>query len=120
MALAMTTTLTFLTAAASPDNSVEFKYYDKPGKGLDKMAISITGDMGCEFGGGVSCYTNKPGGPKQVLSDIWCTCLVSKDMFGLTIGGGQINNPGRYLVLVPPINGETAGSAALNSPYFHV
>jgi len=29
-----------------------------------------------------------------------------KDMFGLTLGGGQINNPGRYLLLLPPINGE--------------
>jgi hypothetical protein len=36
----------------------------------------------------------------------------------VTVGGGQINNPGRYLVLIPPINGETAGSAAINSPYF--
>jgi hypothetical protein len=36
----------------------------------------------------------------------------------LTIGGGQINNPGRYLVLDPPINGETAASAAINAPYF--
>jgi hypothetical protein len=40
------------------------------------------------------------------------------DKYAVTIGGGQINNPGRYLVLVPPINGETAASAALNSPYF--
>jgi hypothetical protein len=102
------------------DNSIELKYYDKPGKMLDKMALSFTGDMGCEFGGGVSCYTNKAGGPKQsfigymVYNRMW----FHKDMFGLTIGGGQINNPGRYLVLVPPINGETAGSAALNSPYF--
>ncbi len=102
------------------DNSIEIKYYDKPGKVLDKMAVSITGDMGCEFGGGVSCYTDKKGGPKQsfigymVYDRMW----FHKDMFGLTIGGGQINNPGRYLVLVPPINGETAGSAALNSPYF--
>jgi hypothetical protein len=40
------------------------------------------------------------------------------DKYAITIGGGQINNPGRYLVLVPPINGETAASAALNSPYF--
>jgi hypothetical protein len=30
----------------------------------------------------------------------------------------MINNPGRYLVLVPPINGETASSAAINAPYF--
>jgi len=41
-----------------------------------------------------------------------------KDLFGLTLGGGQINNPGRYLVLIPPINGESALSAATNSPYF--
>jgi hypothetical protein len=41
-----------------------------------------------------------------------------KDKHGLTIGGGQINNPGRYLVLVPAINGETATTAALGAPYF--
>jgi hypothetical protein len=29
------------------------------------------------------------------------------DLFGLTIGGGKINNPGRYLVLLPPVNGAT-------------
>jgi hypothetical protein len=102
------------------DNSIEIKYYDKPGNGLDRMAVSITADAGCEFGGGVSCYTDKAGGPKQsfigymVYNRMW----FHKDMFGLTIGGGQINNPGRYLVLIPPINGETAGSAAINSPYF--
>ena len=28
--------------------------------------------------------------------------------FGVTLGGGKINNPGRYLVLLPPINGATA------------
>jgi hypothetical protein len=41
-----------------------------------------------------------------------------KDRYALTVGGGQINNPGRYLVLDPPINGETAASAAINAPYF--
>ena len=33
----------------------------------------------------------------------------------LTVGGGAINNPGRYLVLIPPINGATAFSG---TPYF--
>jgi len=33
----------------------------------------------------------------------------------LTLGGGQINNPGRYLVLLPPINGATA---ITGTPYF--
>jgi len=38
-----------------------------------------------------------------------------KDRYGLTLGGGKINNPGRYLVLIPPINGATAASG---TPYF--
>jgi len=38
-----------------------------------------------------------------------------KDRYALTIGGGGINNPGRYLVLVPPINGATA---ITGTPYF--
>ena len=49
------------------DDSIEIKYYDKPGNRLDKMAFSFTGDMGCEFGGGVSCYGNKAGGPEAEL-----------------------------------------------------
>jgi len=102
------------------DNSFEVKYYDKPEKFLDKMAFTFTGDMGCEFGGGVSCYTNKAGGPKQSFIGymFYNRFWFHKDMYGLTLGGGQINNPGRYLVLIPPINGETAASAAVNSPYF--
>ena len=34
------------------------------------------------------------------------------DIFGLTVGGGAITNPGRYLVLLPPINGATAVTRA--------
>src|SRR5580658_754654 len=102
------------------DNSIEVKYYDQPGNRLDKMAFSFTGDMGCEFGGGVSCYGDKTGGPKQSFIGymLYNRAWFKKDTYGLTIGGGQINNPGRYLVLLPPINGETAPSAAINSPYF--
>ena len=102
------------------DNSIEVKYYDNPEKTLDKMAFSLTGDLGCEFGAGVSCYGDKKGGPKQSFigwmgyNRFW----FHNDLFGLTIGGGQINNPGRYLVLLPPINGESAITAATNSPYF--
>ena len=102
------------------DNSVEIKYYDKPGFGLDKMAMSFTGDLGCEFGGGVSCHGDTKGGPKQSFVGymLYNRFWFHRDLFGLTLGGGQINNPGRYLVLLPPINGETAPSAAVNSPYF--
>jgi Putative beta-barrel porin-2, OmpL-like. bbp2 len=126
------------------DDSIEIKYFDKPGQTLDKMALSFTGDMGCEFGPstitssgvylqGVGCKgdtkdKNSIGGdyfkaginPKQnfigymLYNRMW----FKKDRYGLTVGGGQINNPGRYLVLDPPINGETAESAAINAPYF--
>ncbi len=103
------------------DNSVEVKYYDRPkNKGLDKMAFSFTGDLGCEFGNGVSCTGDHAGGPKQsfIGGMIYNRFWFDRDQFAVTWGGGGINNPGRYLVLLPPINGATAASAALNSPYF--
>src|ERR1700675_2194101 len=102
------------------DNSIEVKYYDKPEKTLDKMAFSLTGDLGCGYGSGVSCYGNHKGGPKQSFVGymFYNRFWFHRDLFGLTIGGGQINNPGRYLVLVPPINGATAITAATNAPYF--
>ncbi|HXN64930.1 MAG TPA: TonB-dependent receptor [Candidatus Acidoferrales bacterium] len=102
------------------DNSIEVKYYDRPDDGLDKMAFTLTGDLGCEYGSGVSCYGNRPGGPKQSFAGymIYNRFWFHKDLFGLTVGGGHIDNPGRYLVLLPPINGESAISAATSSPYF--
>jgi hypothetical protein len=102
------------------DNSIEIKYFDKPYQPLDKMAFSLTGDIGCEYGGGVSCYGNKAGGPKQSFLGfmLYNRFWFHHDLFGVTLGGGKINNPGRYLVLLPPINGESAITAATNSPYF--
>lgn len=102
------------------DDSIQVKYFDRPDDRLDKMAFSLTGDMGCEYGGGVSCHGNTKGGPKQsflgfmAYNRFW----FHRDLFGLTLGGGKINNPGRYLVLLPPINGESAITASTNSPYF--
>ncbi len=99
------------------DDSIQIKYYDNPERFLDKAAFSLTGDMGCEHGGGVSCAGNSAKGPKQsflgymLYNRLW----FDNDKYGLTIGGGQINNPGRYLVLLPPINGATASSG---TPYF--
>src|ERR1700722_10053339 len=126
------------------DDSIEIKYYDHPERFLDKLAFSFTGDMGCEFGPstatlagvylqGVGCHGNTKdaksvGGdhfaaginPKQSFIGymLYNRMWFKKDRYALTVGGGQINNPGRYLVLVPPINGETAPSAAINAPYF--
>lgn len=99
------------------DDSMEVKYYDRPGEFVDKMAFSLTGDAGCEHGGGVSCYTNTRKGPKQSFLGfmLYDRTWFHNDKFGLTLGGGKINNPGRYLVLLPPINGATA---ATGTPYF--
>lgn len=99
------------------DDSVQVKYYDNPEKLLDKAAFSLTGDAGCEYGGGVSCHGDTAGGPKQsflgfmIYNRLW----FENDKYGFTLGGGKINNPGRYLVLLPPINGATALSG---TPYF--
>jgi len=73
--------------------------------------------LGCEHGVGVSCYTNSKKGPKQDFLGFmfYNRAWFDHDLFGLTIGGGKINNPGRYLVLLPPINGATAASG---TPYF--
>jgi hypothetical protein len=100
------------------DDSVEVKYYDREGsKGLDKMAFSLTGDLGCEHGGGVSCFGNHSFGPKQAFLGwmLYDRFQFHHDLFGLTIGGGKMNNPGRYLTLLPPINGADAISG---TPYF--
>lgn len=100
------------------DDSLQYKYFDRAeAKYLSKAAFSLTGDAGCEHGGGVSCHGNSAKGPKQsflgfmLYNRLW----FDKNLFGLTVGGGKINNPGRYLVLLPPINGANATSG---TPYF--
>jgi hypothetical protein len=98
------------------DNSVQVKYFDQKSSPLSKGAFSLTFDVGCETGGGVTC-AGGGGGPAQsfvgfmAYNRLWFW----KDKVGLTLGGGAMNNPGRYLVLLPPINGATATSG---TPYF--
>jgi len=123
------------------DYSAQVKFYDKPKNFIDKAAFTITGDAGCEYGGGpasgpydrhgfspemgststyiggVHCHSSKDGMPKQsfigwmAYQRMW----FKKDLYAITLGGGQMNNPGRYLTLLPPINGATAFSG---TPYF--
>ena len=99
------------------DSSIQFKYYDRPEQFLDKMAFSLTGDIGCEHGGGVSCAGGSAKGPKQSFLGYMAyhRMWFDHDRYGITVGGGKINNPGRYLVLLPPINGANATSG---TPYF--
>jgi hypothetical protein len=99
------------------DDSILVKYYDahgKGGNGVSKMAFSYTVDIGCEYGGGVTCSSgqNKESFFGMMFYDrTW----FHDDLYAVTLGGGFMNNPGRYLALTPPINGATA---ATGSPYF--
>jgi hypothetical protein len=113
------------------DDSIEVKYYDKPENFLDKMAFSLTGDLGCEYGGkgtsigaqgqvifnNVNCHHNTATSHKQTFAGwmLYNRFWFKKDKYGLTVGGGAMDNPGRYLTLLPPINGA---DAVTGSPYF--
>src|SRR5262249_10973481 len=74
-------------------------------------AFSLTVDAGCESGGGVSC-SGGASGPAQyflgfmLYNRVW----FNDERYALTLGGGAMTNPGRYLVLMPPINGASAFS----------
>ncbi len=114
------------------DDSIEVKYYDHPEKFLDKMAFSVTGDLGCEYGGSptpsvgaqgqtvintVNCHHNTATSRKQSFAG-WMAYnrwWFKKDLYAITFGGGAMSNPGRYLTLLPPINGA---DAITGSPYF--
>ena len=37
------------------DDSIQWKYYDNPDAAVSKAAMTFTFDIGCEYGGGVSC-----------------------------------------------------------------
>lgn len=105
------------------DDSIEVRYYNQPeNTGLDKMAFSLTGDLGCEYGGSapgtvVSCHNNSNSHPKQSFAGwmLYNRWWFDRDKYAFTLGGGKMDNPGRYLTLLPPINGATAVSG---SPYF--
>ena len=98
------------------DDSVLWKYYENPqgNLGISRMALSVTMDFGCEYGGGVNCSK----GPNKAnffgimaYNRVW----FHHNLYALTLGGGMMTNQGRYLTLTPPINGA---SAATGTPYF--
>lgn len=93
------------------DNSAVVRYYDKPGrKFISKAAFSVTGDLGFENGGGVRPFNGDSTTPAQhflsgmIYNRVW---FGKKQQLAFTVGGGYINNPGRYLALLP------AGNAVL-------
>jgi hypothetical protein len=87
------------------DNSLLVRYYNRPeAKGISQVAFSLTVDAGYEKGGGVNGFhSDRVKGPAQYFfsgmayNRIW----FNQNKFAWTIGGGFINNPGRYLVLYP-------------------
>ena len=97
------------------DNSIQVKYLDRPSAMVNRAALSLTVDAGCETGGGVSCTGGSA--PKQSFlgAMLYHRAWLANDHATVTLGGGAMNNPGRYLVLLPPINGATAFSG---TPYF--
>ena len=129
------------------DYSGQFKIYDNPKNLIDKFAMTVTGDAGCEYGGGpasnatstytgydptgaspltgtgstytggVNCHNSKNGRPKQMFIGwmAYARAWFDHDRHAITVGGGQMNNPGRYLTLLPAINGATATTG---TPYF--
>jgi hypothetical protein len=111
------------------DDSFEWKYWQNPNKLMHRMAFSFTFDIGCETGGGTPVSAGNAPSPKVVCTHgnaaapaqnfvggmLYHRWWFDHDHFGATVGGGWMNNPGRYLVLLPPINGATAASG---TPYF--
>jgi len=99
------------------DDSIEVRYFNKPDSlGISKMAFSLTADAGCQFGGGITCL----GAPSQNKDTFIGWMLYDrlwwhKDTMALTFGGGEMSNWGRYLTLLPPIDGAWA---ATGSAYF--
>jgi hypothetical protein len=104
------------------DDSMEIREYNHPERFLDMMAMSLTGDAGCQYGGSPGtvrqdCFNDKLGGVKTSFLGYMAyqRFQFAHDHYGLTLGGGYMNNPSRYLTLLPPINGADAISG---SPYF--
>jgi hypothetical protein len=117
------------------DDSIMARFYNNPGGAFSKFAMSLTLDAGCEFGPGsldasgkptgvtgfgagpVSCGGGTSSSPDQYFLGFmsYARAWFAGDKIGVTVGGGAITNPGRYLVLLPPINGATAFTG---TPYF--
>ena len=105
------------TSRIHTDDSFEVREFNHPDSFLDMGAMSFTADAGCQYGGGQNCFNDKNNGNKTVMLGYMAyeRLQFKHDLYGITLGGGYLNNPGRYLTLLPPINGANAVSG---SPYF--
>ncbi len=81
------------TSRIHTDDSVQLREYNHPDStGLSKIAMSFTGDLGCQYGPGVTCYHNGPGGPKDSFAGwmLYNRFWFDKDKYAITLGGGRM------------------------------
>jgi hypothetical protein len=100
------------------DDSIEVRYYNKPeSSGISKMAFSLTADAGAQYGGGL-CGTCAPSKGKDSFVGwmLYDRYWWDKDKFAITLGGGEMSNWGRYLTLLPPIDGADAVTGSVYFP----
>ncbi len=96
------------------DNSFLLRTYNNPkSKGISRTAFSATFDVGFESGGGVSGFNKTDNTTEQyfVSGMVYHRMWFNENKLAWTIGGGFINNPGRYLTLLP-----TGQASALPNP----
>ena len=87
------------------DNSFLFRYLKgRQGAGVNQAAFSVTGDFGFEKGGGVNGFSSAdPTKPAQYFLSLMAyhRMWFFDKKLAWTVGGGVMENPGRYLVLLP-------------------
>jgi opacity protein-like surface antigen len=116
------------------DNSVQVRYFeDKAMSSLvTRAAISITADIGGESGDGVTPFggsgtegncTKATPCTQHFISAMAYNRVWFGEHWAWNIGGGFMNNPGRYLVLAPTGNAspvgivQPLGTAAATQPF---
>ncbi len=101
------------------DDSIEIRFYNNPekDKGISKIAMSLTGDAGSQYGGGI-CGTCAPSKGKDSFVGwmLYNRYWWNKDKYAITFGGGEMSNYGRYLTLLPPIDGADAVTGSVYFP----
>jgi hypothetical protein len=101
------------------DDSIEIRFYNNPNKdrGISKIAMSLTGDAGTQYGGGI-CGTCSPSQNKDSFVGwmLYNRYWWNKDKYAVTFGGGEMSNYGRYLTLLPPIDGADAVTGSVYFP----
>jgi putative OmpL-like beta-barrel porin-2 len=97
------------------DNSFNIRYYNNPGGSfITRAAASYTFDLGGEQGDGVSFSGTSPEGhcsvkapcPARFISAMTYQRVWFGDQFAVTVGGGYMSNPSRYLILTPTGNAQ--------------